>query len=44
MQSPYLQKLSESSLKSDSYLQGWLPVLNDKEESIVSYLDSLGIN
>ncbi|CAD8096810.1 unnamed protein product [Paramecium sonneborni] len=44
MQSPSLQKQSENSQKSDQYIQGWLPVKSDIEQSIISYLDSLGIN
>ncbi|CAD8191895.1 unnamed protein product [Paramecium pentaurelia] len=44
MQSPSLQKQSESSQKSDQYIQGWLPIKTEVEQSIITYLDSLGIN
>ncbi|CAD8212560.1 unnamed protein product (macronuclear) [Paramecium tetraurelia] len=44
MQSPQFQKSNENSTKSDQFTQGWLPITNDVEQSIVSYLDQLGIN
>lgn len=40
MQSPFLLKSTDSS--NDS-IKGWLPVLNEIEDSIVKYLDSIGI-
>ncbi|CAD8122397.1 unnamed protein product [Paramecium sonneborni] len=44
MQSPQFQKSNENSIKSEQFTQGWLPITNDVEQSIVSYLDQLGIN
>ncbi|CAD8111905.1 unnamed protein product [Paramecium sonneborni] len=44
MQSPQFQKSNETSSKSEQFIQGWLPITNDVEQSIVSYLDQLGIN
>ncbi|CAD8105701.1 unnamed protein product [Paramecium primaurelia] len=44
MQSPQFQKSYENSSKSEQFTYGWLPIKNDVEQSIISYLDQLGIN
>ncbi|CAD8122592.1 unnamed protein product [Paramecium sonneborni] len=44
MQSPQFQKSNDNSSKNEQFTYGWLPIKNDIEQSIVTYLDQLGIN